>query len=82
VVPAAPIDFRRPRSIASNAGGPGDDTLTGQWGHDYLDGGEGRDVINGGADSDTCINGEVITECGAGHGNRPGRDVTREVSRP
>jgi hypothetical protein len=55
-------------------GGSGDDTLVGQGGVDYLDGGEGRDVLNGGADGDTCIAGEVVTECGSGHGGgRPPR---------
>lgn len=51
-------------------GGDGDDTLIGQRGHDYLDGGPGRDVLNGGADGDTCIAGEVVSECGEGHGHR------------
>ena len=62
-------------------GGRGDDTLTGQRGHDYLDGGEGRDVLNGGQDSDTCINGEVVTQCGEdlGHGSRPTR-MPRDTS--
>lgn len=59
-------------------GGPGDDTLIGQKGHDFLDGGEGRDVINGGADSDTCINGEVVNQCGENHGNRSSREETRQ----
>lgn len=63
-------------------GGPGNDTLIGQWGHDYLDGGEGRDVINGGDDSDTCVNGEVVVQCGEEHGNRPKREVTRREGRP
>ena len=60
-------------------GGEGDDTLTGQAGHDYLDGGPGRDVINGGPDSDTCIAGEVVTECGEGHGpdHRPRTPASR-----
>lgn len=60
-------------------GGEGDDTLTGQSGHDYLDGGPGRDVINGGPDSDTCIAGEVVTECGEGHG--PGHRPKTPTSR-
>src|SRR5262245_54514466 len=53
-------------------GGSGDDTLIGQAGHDFLDGGEDRDIINGGNDGDTCIAGEVVTQCGVGHGGPRG----------
>jgi Ca2+-binding RTX toxin-like protein len=46
----------------------GDDKLNGAQGNDFLDGGEGTDLLNGGPDGDTCINGEMMIQCGPAEG--------------